>query len=100
MKSYLQRMQTADVADRVVLLAHKELVPFYESLGFRNKGESAATFGGGGWYDLVSFFFHDSITFSGHTKFPSTKYLLETTHRSTISVTIRRIKNLWLSLER
>jgi GNAT superfamily N-acetyltransferase len=52
-KSYLQRMQAAEVADRVALLAEEKLVGFYEKLGFKNRGKSAATYGGGGWFDMV-----------------------------------------------
>ena len=53
MKSYLQRMESHGVADRAALIAHKELIPYYEALGFQNLGESEAQFGGGGWYDMV-----------------------------------------------
>lgn len=52
-KAYLQRIESHDVADRVALLAHEEMVPFYESLGFENRGKSEAKFGGGGWNDMV-----------------------------------------------
>ena len=52
-KAYLQRMESHGVADRVALLAHEHLIPYYESLAFENKGKSDAQFGGGGWYDLV-----------------------------------------------
>jgi predicted N-acetyltransferase YhbS len=53
-KSYVQRMKDAAIADRIALLAHDHMVPFYESLGFKNYGPSACTFGGGGWFDMVS----------------------------------------------
>ena len=53
LKSYIQRMETAGVADRIALIAHGHLVEYYESFGFVNKGESAAQFGGGGWNDMV-----------------------------------------------
>ena len=53
MKAYLQRMETQGVADRAALLAHRELVPYYEALGFESLGESGAQFGGGGWFDMV-----------------------------------------------
>ncbi|KAL9600334.1 MAG: hypothetical protein Q9219_003284 [cf. Caloplaca sp. 3 TL-2023] len=53
MKSYMQRVESAGVADRIALLAHDHLVKYYEGLGFRNLGESQASFGGGGWYDMV-----------------------------------------------
>lgn len=53
MKAYLQRMESAGVADRVALLAHKDMVPFYESLGFVETGTSEVKFAGGGWSDMV-----------------------------------------------
>lgn len=53
LRSYIQRMETAGVADRIALLAHGPLVKYYEKFGFVNKGESAAQFGGGGWNDMV-----------------------------------------------
>ncbi len=53
MKAYVQRMETSGIADRIALLAHAHLVQYYESLGFVNRGESAAQFGGGGWNDMV-----------------------------------------------
>ena len=54
MRSFIQRMETSGVADRIALLAHNHLVAFYESFGFVNRGESAAQFGGGGWNDMVN----------------------------------------------
>ena len=54
MKSYIQRIKEAQIADRIALLAHDHMVPFYESLGFENHGPNACTFGGGGWFDMVS----------------------------------------------
>ncbi|KAL9003121.1 MAG: hypothetical protein Q9188_003985 [Gyalolechia gomerana] len=53
MKSYVQRMETSGIADRIALLAHEHLVKYYEALGFRNWGKSQASFGGGGWYDMI-----------------------------------------------
>lgn len=53
MKAYIQRIKDAEIADRIALLSHDHLVPFYESLGFVNRGESECKFGGGGWYDMV-----------------------------------------------
>ena len=55
LKSYIQRTETAGVADRIALIAHGPLVEYYEAFGFVNKGESAAQFGGGGWNDMVDF---------------------------------------------
>jgi GNAT superfamily N-acetyltransferase len=53
LKSYIQRMQAADIADRIALIAHGHLVDFYKSEGFLDKGQSEAQFGGGGWIDMV-----------------------------------------------
>lgn len=53
LKSYIQRMSTSGVADRVAILAHDGLVKYYEGVGYVPKGKSEATFGGGGWNSLV-----------------------------------------------
>ena len=53
LKSYVQRMETAGIADRISLLAHQQLFNFYEGLGFVSKGPSKCNSYGGGWYDLV-----------------------------------------------
>ncbi|KAF2098724.1 acyl-CoA N-acyltransferase [Rhizodiscina lignyota] len=53
MKSFMGRIESSGIADRIALLAHDALVPFYESLGFTNLGTSEATFGDGGWVDMV-----------------------------------------------
>ncbi|EAS29449.3 acetyltransferase [Coccidioides immitis RS] len=53
MKAYIQRIRDAKIADRIALLSHDHLVPFYTSLGFKNCGPSECTFGGGGWHSLI-----------------------------------------------
>ena len=53
LKSYVQRMETAGIGDRIILLAHDELIKFYESSGFQDQGPSEVKFGGGGWNDMV-----------------------------------------------
>lgn len=53
MKAYLQRVESHGVADRAALIAHEHLIPYYEKLGFENKGPSKAQFGGGGWFDMI-----------------------------------------------
>jgi GNAT superfamily N-acetyltransferase len=53
LKAYIQRIKDAAIADRIALLSHDDLVPFYTALGFENSGVSDCTFGGGGWNDLV-----------------------------------------------
>ena len=52
LKAYLQRMSDGYIADRVVLLTHADVVPFYTRFGFKKHGQSSATFGGGGWVDM------------------------------------------------
>ncbi|KAJ5651272.1 uncharacterized protein N7484_004995 [Penicillium longicatenatum] len=53
MKSYIHRIREAQIADRIAIIAHDHLVPFYESFGFESHGPSKCQFGGGGWVDLV-----------------------------------------------
>lgn len=55
MKSYIQRIREAQIADRIVIIVHDNLLSFYEGLGFENQGPSKCKFGGGGWIDMVSF---------------------------------------------
>lgn len=55
-KSYLQRMSSAVVADRVSLLAHREFVGFYTKLGFEDEGLSSSELYGGGWVNMVCHF--------------------------------------------
>lgn len=55
-RAFLQRLEGQGVGERVALLSHEGLVPYYESLGFENKGQSQAAFGGGGWFDMVKVF--------------------------------------------
>lgn len=52
LRDYIKRMSIHGTADRLILLAHEELVPFYERLGFINMGPSKATFGGGDWISM------------------------------------------------
>ena len=52
MKSYLQRMESSGIADRIALLAHDKLIPYYEALGFVNMGKSEVQFGGGEWVNM------------------------------------------------
>ena len=54
MKSYIQRMESSGISDRIALLAHDNLINFYESLGFDNRGKSDVGFGGGGWTNMVT----------------------------------------------
>jgi len=53
LRSYLQTMHDQQVADRIAIITYPDLVPYYTKHGFRSKGESTATFGGGNWIDMV-----------------------------------------------
>ncbi|KAL8911519.1 MAG: hypothetical protein Q9171_003327 [Xanthocarpia ochracea] len=53
MKSYMQRMETSGIADRIALLAHDHLINYYEALGFHCIGKSAVQFGGGEWVNML-----------------------------------------------
>ncbi len=53
LKAYLQRLEQQAVGDRVALISHEGLIPFYEKFGFRSLGRSKAEFAGGGWWDMV-----------------------------------------------
>ncbi|KAG0649432.1 Arylalkylamine N-acetyltransferase [Hyphodiscus hymeniophilus] len=53
LQAYIQQMNGAGIADRLVLIAHDHKVGWYERFGFQNRGRSKAQFGGGEWYDMV-----------------------------------------------
>lgn len=53
MRSYIQRLKDAKIADRLALLAHDELKKFYSQFGFDDMGKSTCTFGGGDWNNMV-----------------------------------------------
>lgn len=53
MSGFIKRMKDAKICDRIALLAEDGLLPFYDSLGFDDLGESDATFGGIRWKDMV-----------------------------------------------
>ncbi|KAI5963852.1 hypothetical protein KGF57_001228 [Candida theae] len=50
---YIQKLSNQDMGDQVVLIAHKELIPFYEKIGFNNVGESECKFANTTWYDMA-----------------------------------------------
>lgn len=54
LKAYIERIKSAKIAERISLLAHDNLVKFYEGFGFVDEGLSEATFGGVRWYSMVS----------------------------------------------
>lgn len=53
LKAYTQRIESSGIANRVSLVAHDDMIKFYEALGFVNKGDSQCKFGGGRWFDMV-----------------------------------------------
>ena len=53
LRAYIQRMESAQIADRIAIIAHKGLIRYYEDAGFRSLGESKVQFGGGGWVAMV-----------------------------------------------
>lgn len=53
MMAYRQQMNGAGIADRLVLIAHDYMVPWYEKLGFVKLGPSKTQFGSGGWFDMI-----------------------------------------------
>lgn len=53
MHDYIQKLSNQDLGDKVVIIAHKELVPFYEKIGFNDHGASACQFAGETWNDLT-----------------------------------------------
>lgn len=48
-RDYINRMSVHGTADKLILLAHDEMVPFYQRLGFVSMGPSPTNFGGGNW---------------------------------------------------
>lgn len=53
MHDYIQKLSNQDLGSKVVIIAHKTLIPFYEKIGFVNHGESKCEFAGETWYDLT-----------------------------------------------
>jgi GNAT superfamily N-acetyltransferase len=56
MNKYIEQMRQTEGVERVALLTYDRLVPYYEKLGFKNHGKSAATYAGVSWNDLVRIF--------------------------------------------
>lgn len=52
MHDYIQKLSNQDLGSKVILVAHKELIPFYEKIGFEYHGESNIKHGAETWYDL------------------------------------------------
>ncbi|KAK5081516.1 hypothetical protein LTR05_007647 [Lithohypha guttulata] len=53
LRSYIQRIKDAKIADRLALLAHDEMKKFYGRFGFDDMGPSQCTFGGANWNNMI-----------------------------------------------
>jgi Acetyltransferase (GNAT) domain len=53
LRSWIQMVKDAKVADRIVLLTYEKLVPWYSDFGFTSHGKSYNEHGGEGWIDMV-----------------------------------------------
>ncbi|KAI1133753.1 hypothetical protein F5Y10DRAFT_4355 [Nemania abortiva] len=53
LKSYMQQVKNAAIAERIALICEEYLVNYYKRFGFWHLGPSKAAFGGGGWHDMV-----------------------------------------------
>lgn len=54
LRSYIQRIKDAKIADRLALIAHDDMKKFYGRFGFDDMGSSQVKFGGGAWSNMVS----------------------------------------------
>lgn len=54
MNKYIEEMKKMNGVERVALLTYDRLVLYYEKLGSKNHGKSAATYASVPWNDLVS----------------------------------------------
>ncbi|KAI1816912.1 hypothetical protein GGS20DRAFT_535369 [Poronia punctata] len=52
-KAYMQQAKSSDLAGRIALICQDYLVNYYKRFGFSYLNPSIATFGGGGWHDIV-----------------------------------------------
>lgn len=53
-KDFIQKLRNQQVGSKITILAHEDLIPFYEKLDFENKGVSNCKHGGDHsvWYDM------------------------------------------------
>lgn len=52
LRDYVQRLTTQHIADKIALIAHDHVAPFYQRLDFQDMGPSDCKFTGGGWRAL------------------------------------------------
>lgn len=50
---YIQKLSNQDLGDQIVIINKKDLIPFYEKIGFNNLGESECKYAGTTWYDMA-----------------------------------------------
>lgn len=50
---YIQKLSNQDLGDQIVIINKKDLIPFYEKIGFNNLGESKCKYAGTTWYDMA-----------------------------------------------
>ncbi|KAK6334173.1 hypothetical protein TWF696_002674 [Orbilia brochopaga] len=53
LKDYISRMRDAGVSKRIALICHREITGVYTKAGFRYRGTSKVTHGGGDWVDMT-----------------------------------------------
>ncbi|CAN6649370.1 polyamine N-acetyltransferase 1 [Trichomonascus vanleenenianus] len=52
LRDYIQRITVQHIADRMALLAHEELMPFYQRFGFEDSGPSSCKHGQGDFHAM------------------------------------------------
>lgn len=50
---YIQKLSNQEIGDRVVIIAHKHLIPFYERIGFKMVGENSTIESEEKWCDMA-----------------------------------------------
>lgn len=55
---YIQKLSNQEIGERIVIIAHEPLIPFYERVGFKVHGENRDVirnpdFAGSTWFDMV-----------------------------------------------
>ena len=87
MKSYIQRIRDAQIAERIAIIVHDHLIPFYESFGFESHGPSKCQFGGGNWVDMV-----------GPVSETANIYILTPTRSWSLAPSLLRIRRFFVHL--
>ena len=65
LKSYLQRIESSGICDRILLIARPRLVSWYVGMGFVERGEAKVDFAGGGWREMVRRSFYGCVGKTG-----------------------------------